>query len=109
MGLRGHLTHWLLEISPGVFVGNVTARVRDLMWSRVTELVRTGRAIMVHRADNEQGLGFKVHHHDWHPVDFDGIQLMLRPATSSPDADTTTTPSTSWSTAGRRRRYGNRR
>ena len=28
-GLRGHLTRWLLEISPGVFVGHVPARVRD--------------------------------------------------------------------------------
>ncbi|WP_423232601.1 type I-E CRISPR-associated endoribonuclease Cas2e, partial [Bacillus licheniformis] len=31
-GLRGHLTRWLLEISPGVFVGHVPARVRDALW-----------------------------------------------------------------------------
>jgi CRISPR-associated protein Cas2 len=29
--LRGHLTRWLLEISPGVFVGKVTTRVHSLM------------------------------------------------------------------------------
>ena len=28
-GLRGHLTRWLLEISPGVFCGRVSARVRE--------------------------------------------------------------------------------
>ncbi|MFD7659017.1 type I-E CRISPR-associated endoribonuclease Cas2e, partial [Actinosynnema sp. NPDC059797] len=106
IGLRGHLTRWLLEISPGVFVGKVSTRVRNLMWVRVVEMVKTGRAIMVFHADNKQGLDFKVHHHDWHPVDYDGIQLMLRPA--DPD-DTDTTPLTSggrnWSNAARRRRY----
>ena len=45
-GLRGHLTRWLLEISPGVFIGKPTKRVRDLMWIRVVEMVKTGRAIM---------------------------------------------------------------
>ncbi len=63
VGLRGHLTRWLLEISPGVFVGKVSARVRTLMWVRVLEMVKTGRAIMVYSADNEQGLAFEVHHH----------------------------------------------
>ncbi|MCQ8210670.1 type I-E CRISPR-associated endoribonuclease Cas2e, partial [Cutibacterium acnes subsp. acnes] len=33
-GLRGHLTRWLLEISPGVFVGHVPTRVRDALWDR---------------------------------------------------------------------------
>ena len=30
--LRGELTRWLIEPHPGVFVGHVTARVRDLLW-----------------------------------------------------------------------------
>lgn len=30
-GLRGHLTRWLLEISSGVYVGYVSARVRELI------------------------------------------------------------------------------
>lgn len=77
-GLRGHLTRWLLEISPGVFVGNVSARVRDLMWDRVTEFVDDGRALMVHAAHGEQRLSFAVHGHDWTPVDYDGVTLMRR-------------------------------
>lgn len=47
-GLRGYLTRWLLEVSPGVFVGHVTARVRDLLWQEVTANAKDGRAIMVH-------------------------------------------------------------
>lgn len=49
-GLRGYLTRWLLEISPGVFTGVVSARVRDLMWSHVVDLAKDGRAIMVYSA-----------------------------------------------------------
>ena len=78
-GLRGHLTRWMLEIGPGVFVGNVSARVRDLMWARVVELAKDGRAIMVYSAPNEQQLLFKVLRHDWEPVDMEGVQLMMRP------------------------------
>lgn len=110
-GLRGYLTRWLLEISAGVFVGRVSKRVRELMWKRTVEMVRTGRAIMVFTARNEQGLSFLVHGHHWEPVDIDGIQLMLRPAkrSSRPDApgvptDSSTPSRTGWSKAARRRR-----
>ena len=77
-GLRGHLTRWLLEISPGVFVGHVSARVRELMWARIVEFVVDGRALMVHSTRGEQRLAFAVHGHDWTPVDFDRITLMRR-------------------------------
>ncbi|PRX51086.1 CRISPR-associated protein Cas2 [Prauserella shujinwangii] len=77
-GLRGHLTRWLLEISPGVFVGYLSARVRELMWDRVIEFVDDGRALLVYSVQGEQRLAFEVHGHDWTPVDFDGITLMRR-------------------------------
>ncbi|MGH3757661.1 type I-E CRISPR-associated endoribonuclease Cas2e [Actinophytocola sp.] len=101
VGLRGHLTRWLLEISPGVFVGKISRRVRERMWDRVTEMVKTGRAIMVYGADNEQGLAFKVHAHDWIPIDYEGINLILRPAEPS-----RTSRDKGWSTASKRRRFG---
>ncbi|MGQ0841636.1 type I-E CRISPR-associated endoribonuclease Cas2e [Actinokineospora sp.] len=104
IGLRGHLTRWLLEISPGVFVGKVSARVRILMWERVIEMVKNGRAIMVYGADNEQGLAFEVHAHEWLPIDFEGINLMLRPDKTERDP----TRKTGWSNAGKRRRFGSR-
>ncbi|WP_045821704.1 type I-E CRISPR-associated endoribonuclease Cas2e [Williamsia herbipolensis] len=80
-GLRGHLTRWLLEISPGVFVGVLSRRVRDLLWERVEELVKDGRAIMVSSARNEQRLDFRVHRYDWEPVDVDGVRVVRRPHT----------------------------
>jgi len=77
-GLRGHLTRWLLEIAPGVFVGHASARVRDLLWERVVEYSGQGRALMVVSSRSEQRLAFRVHEHDWQQEDFDGLTLMRR-------------------------------
>ena len=78
-GLRGHVTRWLMEISPGVFVGTLSARVRERLWDIVTDNMKTGRAVMVYRARNEQGLEFLKWVDPWKPVDFDGLTLMMRP------------------------------
>ncbi|MFE3758029.1 type I-E CRISPR-associated endoribonuclease Cas2e [Nocardia tengchongensis] len=100
-GLRGHLTRWLLEVSPGVFVGILTARVRDLAWQRVTELSKDGRAIMIYSKRSEQRLAFKVHHHEWEPVELDGVHLMRRPHTN---ATKSSGPRAGWSKASRYRK-----
>lgn len=49
--LRGDLSKWLVEINAGVYVGRVSARVRDELWQRVCENLRDGRATMVFRAN----------------------------------------------------------
>ncbi|MDR8019342.1 type I-E CRISPR-associated endoribonuclease Cas2e [Nesterenkonia aerolata] len=79
-GLRGDLTKWLLEVSPGVFVGHVNTRVREKLWARVTSMCRDGRALLIYSTPNEQHLSFDVHDHHWEPVDLDGITVMRRPA-----------------------------
>ena len=85
--LRGDLTKWLIEINAGVYVGRVSARVRDELWQRICENVRDGRATMVFSANNEQGMDFRVHNTTWIPTDFDGIQLMLRPSEAAAQED----------------------
>jgi len=80
VGLRGDLTKWFLEIAAGVFVGQVSTRVRDEVWSRVKEHCKNGRAVLVYSTNNEQRLDFRVHGDTWEPIDFDGIKLMLRPS-----------------------------
>lgn len=99
--LRGHLTRWLLEISAGVYVGHVPARVRDHLWAQIVEYVKDGKALMVHSSDGEQRLAFKTHRHEWDPVDLDGIMLMRRP---SDNAATRGRVRKGWSTAAQRRR-----
>lgn len=105
-GLRGHLTRWLLEISAGVFVGHITARVRRLLWTRVVELSKDGRALMVYSQRNEQHLAFQVHGHHWEPADYDGVLLMRRP---NPARKSSPEGRTGWSKVGQRKRFGKRR
>ncbi|MEU1885326.1 type I-E CRISPR-associated endoribonuclease Cas2e [Micromonospora rifamycinica] len=104
-GLRGHLTQWLLEISAGVYVGQVNSRIRHRLWAKVVEMAGPGRALLVYQQPGEQRLTFAVHDHHWEPVDFDGITLMRRPTerrSYNPAA-----PS-GWSKASKRRRFGRR-
>ncbi|GHJ47245.1 hypothetical protein Cs7R123_45870 [Catellatospora sp. TT07R-123] len=103
-GLRGYLTQWLLEISAGVYVGHVNARVRDRLWGKVVEMAGAGRGLMVFQARGEQRLSFLVHDHHWTPVDLDGVMLMLRPA----EGVANPAMRAGWSKASRRRRFGRR-
>ena len=77
--LRGDLSKWLCEINTGVYVGTVSARVREALWNRVCDNLKNGRATLVYTASGEQRMTFRVHNSAWTPVDFDGITLMRRP------------------------------
>ncbi|MEV5086002.1 type I-E CRISPR-associated endoribonuclease Cas2e [Streptomyces sp. NPDC056159] len=104
-GLRGFLTRWLLEISAGVFIGNPSARIRDLLWDEVQQYADQGRALLAHTTNNEQGFIFRTHDHAWHPVDHEGLTLIRRPNAQS-SSNAATTPRKGWSNASKRRRYG---
>lgn len=90
--LRGDLSKWLQEVNTGVYVGNVSGRVRDAIWERVCENLKNGRATMVFSAHNEQRMDFRVHNTSWEPVDYEGIQLIRRPLSSSPVPETILKP-----------------
>jgi len=75
--LRGELTRWLLEIDTGVFIGRVSALVRDLLWQKLTTRAGAGRCALVHSADNEQGFAVRLHGFtDRGVADFDGLSLI---------------------------------
>ena len=76
--LRGDLTKWFFEIDTGVFVGNLSARVRDAVWNRICENIGSGRATMVFNTNNEQKLDFRINNSDWEPTDYDGLKLVRR-------------------------------
>lgn len=109
-GLRGFLTRWLLEISPGVFLGAPSTRVRDLLWAEVRTYASQGRALLAYQIDNEQGYTFETHDHAWHPKDHEGLTLIHRPTrrpanrTGRPTGDGKRT--SGWSKAAKRRRFG---
>ena len=60
-------------------MGRVSARVREELWKRICETVRSGQATMVYPASGEQKMEFRVHNTTWEVVDYDGIKLMRRP------------------------------
>ncbi|MET9872741.1 MULTISPECIES: type I-E CRISPR-associated endoribonuclease Cas2e [unclassified Streptomyces] len=79
-GLRGHLTRWLVEAAPGIFVGTPNARVRDQLWQVLADRINDGQAVMIEPAHTEQTWAVRTAGHDrWTPVDFDGLMLMARP------------------------------
>lgn len=106
-GLRGLLTRWLLEIAPGVFIGNPSARVRDVLWEEVRSYVGQGRAIMAYTTNSEQGYTFRTFDHAWHPVDHEGLTLIQRPGEGT-DGVGGLALRPGWSNAAKRRRFGSR-
>lgn len=55
-GVRGELTRWLLALRAGVFVGKVSAMVRDKLWETVcSKIGKKGGGFLIHPASNEQG------------------------------------------------------
>lgn len=44
--LRGRLAIWLLELRAGVYVGDVSRRVREMIWHQITELAEEGNVVM---------------------------------------------------------------
>ena len=80
ISLRGDLTKWLLEINTGVFVGRVSARVRDNLWERVIRSIKSGRATLVYNTNNEQHMEFRLHHSENEIIDFDGLKLVMKPS-----------------------------
>ena len=82
VSLRGDLSKWLVEINTGVFVGKVSARVRDQLWKRVKDNVKNGRATMVYSTNNEQHMDFRIHNSQYQIIDFDGLKLVMKPSMS---------------------------
>lgn len=82
--LRGELTRWLLEPSTGVFVGTVSALVRDKLWELVCERVGKGGALLVYTTDNEQGFALQFWGETTRLVrDFEGLSLVTVPPSQS--------------------------
>ncbi|MFJ9597978.1 type I-E CRISPR-associated endoribonuclease Cas2e [Streptomyces virginiae] len=75
--LRGALTRWMLEVTPELYVGTISARVRDQLWSAVAASIGDGMAVLVHPSNNEQG--FTLHtagSRRRRSIDFDGLSLI---------------------------------
>ena len=78
--VRGELTHWLLEIKAGVFVGHVSARVRDKLWEKCVKAKGTGGITQVWSTNTEQRFEMRMAGDTAREiVDFEGLQLVRIP------------------------------
>ena len=88
--LRGELSRWLIEPQAGVFVGDVSAQVRERLWSKCQARLRGGAMIQLWSANNEQGFAVRtLGLTDRDVVDYEGLALVRvrrrRPAAPRPD------------------------
>lgn len=75
--LRGRLAIWLLEVRAGVYVGNTSRTVREMIWHQVTELAEEGNAVMAWGTNTESGFNFITYGKNRRmPIDFDGLRLV---------------------------------
>lgn len=75
--LRGRLAVWLLEVRAGVYVGDVSRRVREMIWHHISELAEEGNVIMAWATNTESGFDFITYGKNRRfPVDFDGLRLV---------------------------------
>ena len=75
--LRGRLAIWLLEIRAGVYVGNYSAKVRDMIWEQVEQGIEDGNAVIAWKTNNESGFDFKTLGRNRRiPKEVDGLKLV---------------------------------
>ncbi|MGA4880705.1 type I-E CRISPR-associated endoribonuclease Cas2e [Streptomyces lydicamycinicus] len=75
--LRGALTRWLLEVTPELYVGTVSAKVRDELWEAIANCTGDGIAVLIYPADNEQGFAMRIAGlRRRHLRDFEGLTLI---------------------------------
>ncbi len=82
--LRGELSRWMVEPKTNVFVGKMSALVRDKLWERVQAKIKTGAAILAYPANTEQGFIIKSHGDTTRQlINFDGLMLVKVPTPTS--------------------------
>ena len=75
--LRGRMAIWLLEIRAGVYVGNVSKRIREMIWEQIAALAEAGNVAMAWATNNESGFDFQTYGENRRiPIDYDGLRLV---------------------------------
>ena len=75
--LRGRLAIWLLEVRAGVYVGNVSRRVMEMIWEHIEKGIGEGNTVMAWSTNTESGFDFMTLGTNRRiPVEMDGIKLV---------------------------------
>lgn len=75
--LRGRMAIWLLEVRAGVYVGDISRRVREMLWTQVEKGIDEGNAVMVWSTNTESGFDFvTLGKNRRMPVEMEGLKLV---------------------------------
>ncbi|MEM9665496.1 MAG: type I-E CRISPR-associated endoribonuclease Cas2e [Bacteroidota bacterium] len=80
--VRGDLSRWMIEVKAGVFIGRISALVRDNLWDRCLKLAEDdeGTVLQCWSTNNEQGFDLRVHNPKGRfPVQVEDIWLVMVP------------------------------
>src|SRR5437016_6181346 len=78
--LRGELSRWLIQLRPGIFLGNPSRRVRDELWVKARKKVKDeGYVVQIWTAPNEQGYEFRQYGlvSERFLLDYEGLALVV--------------------------------
>jgi CRISPR-associated protein Cas2 len=79
--LRGELSRWLQEPFPGVFIGHVSAMVRDKLWEKCCAKCGQGGVFQAWTTNNEQHFSMRCFGDTRRSVqDMDGLLLVCHAA-----------------------------
>ncbi|NOQ77520.1 MAG: type I-E CRISPR-associated endoribonuclease Cas2 [Methylococcaceae bacterium] len=75
--LRGRLAVWLIEIRAGVYVGDLSRKVREMIWQQVEVGIEEGNVIMAWSTNTEAGFDFLTLGENRRlPIELDGLKLV---------------------------------
>lgn len=75
--LRGRLAIWLLEVRAGVYIGDVSSQIRNIIWENCEAGHEKGNVVMAWATNTESGFDFQTLGNNRRiPVDFDGLKLV---------------------------------
>ncbi|HEX2950821.1 MAG TPA: type I-E CRISPR-associated endoribonuclease Cas2e [Armatimonadota bacterium] len=79
--LRGQLSRWMIEPRAGLFVGNVSAMVREKLWEYLLKEAPDGGLMMLYNAKTEQGFTIRTSGDTTRKViDLEGLTLIQHPS-----------------------------
>ena len=80
--LRGELSRWMIEQRTGVFVGKLSAMVRDAIWNKACRGLKGGGATMLYTSQTEQGFSVRSSGEPQRVLmDMEGLLLVHIPVT----------------------------
>jgi len=75
--LRGRLAIWLLQVRAGVYIGNVSRRIREMIWEQCQHYIEDGNIVMGWSTNTESGFDFQTLGKNRRmPVEMDGLRLV---------------------------------